>query len=240
MASDMQSRQHQSLLVGPWSVLVLPKSIPLSDQNLYSGIASSTQDLLALSAHESRRQELLRSRWLLRIGYGLSDPDRGSEGEPVWPANICGSLSHKDGHVVALSVTRDKLRSIGLDIEKFQVSERVSQRVLTASECTLLSELGCIQQLGAAGFAAKEAIFKAVFPVGRQRFWFEDATVIAIQRSPVDEQCYRMTASVGERAGGPKSWDRLCHVDLKLVTLDGGSYWLAVCGIPDTAFNLKF
>lgn len=234
-----EGRVHLNVPVGVWSVLILPKSVSISDLDLRSGMSSSTEQLVAQSSHESRIQEVLRSRWLFRAAYGARDPERGPEGEPVWPPDICGSWSHKDGHVAVLSVPRGIQRSIGIDVEKAVINERVVERVLSRPERDLFADLGPVAQMGAAGFAAKEAIFKAVFPIGQERFWFEDAAVIQIQRTRSDDTHFQMTARIGDRAGGPKSWDRVCHVDVAPVTLDADTYWLAVCGITDAALNLK-
>ena len=230
----MQSLLPRSVTVGPWSVLVLAKSIAVSEQDLRSGMGSATASILAQSTHDSRIQEVLRSRWLLRSAYGLTDPGRGVEGELLWHEDVCGSLSHKNGHVAVLSLPRGTYRSVGLDMEQIEVPERVANRVLTSEERSRMAGLGAPREIGAAGFAAKESIFKAVFPFGRERFWFEDATIEGVSHPDVANQdSFQLSVRIGPRAGGPLSWDRSCVIDMTRVTLDDEIYWLAVCAIAD-------
>lgn len=70
----------------------------------------------------SRRREFMTGRFcarraLSRLGQQPQAVPVGSNGEPLWPAGIVGSISHCDGYrVVAVGFT-DEFAAIGVDVE---------------------------------------------------------------------------------------------------------------------------
>jgi 4'-phosphopantetheinyl transferase EntD len=90
---------------------------------------------------------------------------RGRRGEPLWPFGIVGSISHSGGLAVAVVSDRTAATaSLGVDIELADGLDRASwDAVLTPSE-----QLRCSSDprvLPTVHFAAKEAAFKAMFPL---------------------------------------------------------------------------
>ena len=163
-------------LIGP--VSVLPEHLPLSDEQLFNEASSETRSRAIELKAEVRRSEFLRGRWLFRAVYKTNlDLGRSPDGDPIWPQGSCGSISHKQG-TVALNVQSDSLwRSVGIDLERVAVNPGIRGKIMTEREFELISQVTAEHERVAAVFAAKEALFKAVFPIGRTHFWFDGAVV---------------------------------------------------------------
>lgn len=234
---------HTVVNLGPWSIAVLAKSTWISEENLRSGASAAAQTLVDGASSPVRKNEVLRSRWLIRTVFKQLDPVRGAEGHLEWPDGVCGSISHKHGHVAAAVSLLSSDLGLGIDLEQQTVAEKIATRILTEVELERLALFGERAERAAAGFAAKEAIFKAVFPLTRARFWFEDAEILEAKTRHDESDgttTYVLSVKIGPRAGGPEGWDRLCSVYLKDTILDGEYFWLAASGITDTVFNAKF
>lgn len=96
-------------------------------------------------------------------------PGIGDDGLPDWPSGWLGSISHSDDAAAALVAPDGCARLLGLDIE----------RVLTAGTAMqIVSEIMPEQPAGRSGlplahevtraFSAKEALYKALYPLTRQ------------------------------------------------------------------------
>jgi len=108
----------------------------------------------------------------------------GEQGVPRWPAGFVGSITHTGRgptHFAASAVTR-AARSLGLDAElDLPLRHELWQRVLTPDErrraqasCAPAEQRGRYALLV---FSAKEAFFKAVFPLSGVFLGFHDVVV---------------------------------------------------------------
>lgn len=130
-----------------------------------------------------RRNEFVTARYCARqalVELG-SDPVpilKGEKGEPCWPDGFVGSLTHCEGFRGAVVGRRDEVRSVGIDAEPHGV---LPQGVLDA--VSLPAERGELRALPAGVhwdrvlFCAKEATYKAWFPLTRRWLGFEDAHI---------------------------------------------------------------
>ncbi len=100
---------------------------------------------------------------LFRIGHvGCSLPNAPS-GAPVWPAGVVGSLAHDPDVAVAAVATVDRIAALGIDVEPAEeLPPDLIDIVATPKE-----RPGADGQLyhGRLLFAAKEAVYKAVYPL---------------------------------------------------------------------------
>ncbi|PYC24702.1 4'-phosphopantetheinyl transferase [Aquipseudomonas alcaligenes] len=110
-------------------------------------------------------------------------PERDEEGVPVWPAGTVGSITHGGGKAAALVASELHWRGLGIDLEKPLSVERASR---LAGEILTPGELQWASQLPPEAFAArvtltfslKESLFKALYPLVLQRFYFQDAELL--------------------------------------------------------------
>lgn len=134
---------------------------------------------------EPRRAEFLRSRHMIRKITGWQGTlAKTRTGAPGWPLGMTGSLTHKDGWV-GLTLGADPDVSAGIDAEDVaRVKPEFESKILTPSETKRLDEWSAgdaaqRRQLLAMVFSLKEALFKAVYPIGAKMFYFPDAEATA-------------------------------------------------------------
>ncbi|MCS4490941.1 4'-phosphopantetheinyl transferase [Corynebacterium sp. ES2794-CONJ1] len=105
---------------------------------------------------------------------------RGERGMPVWPEAVSGSLTHTDGLRAAVVAPRSRVRSMGLDAE---IAEHLPEGIL--GSIARRGELAQLEQLRKQGitcadrllFCAKEATYKAWFPLTHRWLGFEQAEI---------------------------------------------------------------
>lgn len=100
---------------------------------------------------------------------------RAASGAPVWPADVVGSLAHDDEFATAAVAAAASISGLGIDIEPAkplpaEVANivKIDGDVLDGVDETLATRLL---------FAAKEAVYKAVFPRDQVILGFEDVVV---------------------------------------------------------------
>jgi len=139
--------------------------------------AAVRRDERASILDEARRAATSRCLKDLLVGVGLpaTVPDALAGGGRVWPQGHTGSVSHKGTTVVATIAHVERFLSVGIDIETLDTQDLSGIPGLVAAAETPPA-LPDGQRLGAL-FSAKEAIFKAAYPVCRRRLEFGDVTV---------------------------------------------------------------
>jgi enterobactin synthetase component D / holo-[acyl-carrier protein] synthase len=130
-----------------------------------------------------RRNEFVTVRYcarqaLVELGADPVPILKGEKGEPCWPDGFVGSLTHCEGFRGAVVGRRGEVRSVGIDAEPHDV---LPHGVLDA--ISLPAERGELEALGDGVhwdrvlFCAKEATYKAWFPLTRRWLGFEDAHI---------------------------------------------------------------
>jgi 4'-phosphopantetheinyl transferase EntD len=137
-------------------------------------------------AVEKRRREFTTARAcarqaLERLGLPAQPIAVGAHGEPRWPAGIVGSITHCAGYCACVLARGDDLVTLGVDAEP---NEPLPPGLL--GDIARPEELGRLRGLGSALpeihwdrllFSAKEAVYKAWFPLAERWLGFEDAIV---------------------------------------------------------------
>src|SRR5205807_4882881 len=118
---------------------------------------------------------------LAQLGYGAITLPRGASGEPIWPAGVTGSLAHDDRvAIAAVGLLRD-VRAVGIDVEPaVPLPPEVLELIATPQE---LRKIVDDPLRGKLLFAAKEAVYKAVYPLDRIFLEFRDIEVDLAARS---------------------------------------------------------
>ncbi|MEH3133098.1 MAG: 4'-phosphopantetheinyl transferase [Mycolicibacterium neoaurum] len=130
-----------------------------------------------------RRNEFVTVRHCARIALGeIGVPPvpilKGDKGEPCWPDGVVGSLTHCDGFRGAVVGRQGQVRSVGIDAEPHGVLpngvlEAISLPVERHQISALPAELHWDRIL----FCAKEATYKAWYPLTHRWLGFEDAHI---------------------------------------------------------------
>lgn len=127
----------------------------------------------------SRRAEFTTGRTAARIALGRLGHDAtaipaGPDRLPIWPEGLSGSIAHSSGYAVA-AVRHGA--SLGLDIEaEAALESELWPLICNKDELTrlpLASRGWFVTQI----FSAKEAAYKALYPMARQVLGFDAMTV---------------------------------------------------------------
>jgi 4'-phosphopantetheinyl transferase EntD len=153
-----------------------------SEPCLLEQLSAEERDLVA-SARTPRRVEFAAGRAcahraLAAIGADARTIGRGDRRQPVWPAGVTGSISHAAGLAAAVATrSSESVTGIGLDVELAEpLADDLWAVVLTPTErttCEAADEQGVAAM---AIFGAKEAAFKAVYPMVGVEIDFLEAT----------------------------------------------------------------
>jgi 4'-phosphopantetheinyl transferase EntD len=160
----------------PAGVLIGHRHIAVGDEQ---ALLQAEATPLATSALKVRRQSgaaRIVARGLLRA---LGEPNvalpRSASGAPVWPSGIVGSIAHDDEVAVATVVRSGYLRSLGIDVEPAEALPReLVPIVATATERARYPKAVLESRIL---FSAKEAVFKAFYPLSGLFLDFHDIEI---------------------------------------------------------------
>lgn len=163
-----------ALAVALWGkpMLIRPEEVQLIDK---ASAYRREQFLLGRSA----AREALKA-----LGGPIGVPIlRAEGGQPKWPAGYAGSISHAGDIAVAAVCSRDKLRSVGVDLEDTtrSVDARITRRICVDDE---LKWVSLDTQRLIEVFSAKEALYKALYPITATYFGFKDARMTPDAKTP--------------------------------------------------------
>lgn len=118
---------------------------------------------------------LIAHRLLADIGFDNFALLRTPSGAPAWPGGITGSLAHDDDMAVAAVAPVGRIVSLGIDVEPAQpLPDDIFAIVATGADRTGAADR---RLAGRILFCAKEAVYKAAYPLDRQILGYEDIAV---------------------------------------------------------------
>jgi 4'-phosphopantetheinyl transferase EntD len=130
-----------------------------------------------------RRNEFITVRYCARlaladIGVAPVPILKGDKGEPCWPDGVVGSLTHCEGYRGAVVGRREQVRSVGIDAEPHGVLPKgVLDAISLPAERVELGALPGQLHWDRILFCAKEATYKAWYPLTHRWLGFEDAHI---------------------------------------------------------------
>jgi enterobactin synthetase component D / holo-[acyl-carrier protein] synthase len=130
-----------------------------------------------------RRNEFIAVRHCARLALAeLGVPPapilKGDKGEPCWPDGVVGSLTHCEGYRGAAVARSERVRSVGIDAEPHDVLPKgVLDAISLPAERSTIGTLPADLHWDRILFCAKEATYKAWFPLTRRWLGFEDAHI---------------------------------------------------------------
>lgn len=137
-------------------------------------------------AVDKRRREFTTVRRCAREAFALLGVPAapllpGERGAPAWPDGLVGSMTHCAGYRAAAVAPAARIRTLGIDAEEAApLPGGVLGSVSSPGEHTALAELAAdVPEVpwDRLLFSAKEAVYKAWFPLTRRWLGFEDAEV---------------------------------------------------------------
>ncbi len=105
-----------------------------------------------------------------------------SKNNPLWPEGFTGSISHTDNLALAVVSSNKNILSLGIDLEfqRTKIPAKLKERICVESELVWCqAEQTDLRTLII--FSAKEAIYKALYPICKKFFGFK-----AVELLPID------------------------------------------------------
>jgi 4'-phosphopantetheinyl transferase EntD len=131
-------------------------------------------------AVEKRRREFTTGRAcarlaLQRLGIATVAIPNGERGEPLWPSGVVGSITHCRGYRASAVAKAEDVVAVGIDAEVHEpLPEGVLDQVAFGRELAMVADRGAGVCLDRLLFSAKEAVYKAWFPLAHRWLGFED------------------------------------------------------------------
>ena len=142
------------------------------------------EEHLIAKAVDKRRREFIAARHcarlaMTRLGIDQAPILRGDMGAPLWPTGVVGSLTHTDGYRAAALAYKLAVRSIGIDAEPHEALPDGVLGAVSIEEERAWLATSIYQDVHWAKllFCAKEATYKAWFPLTGRWLGFEDAHI---------------------------------------------------------------
>lgn len=177
---------------------ILPRDVRSAEafDDLLPAPLFAEEQALLVHATAKRRGEFATARACARRALGeLGLPPSavlpGERGAPRWPAGVVGSMTHCAGYRAAAVARAQDLTAIGIDAEPaLPLPHGVLGMITSPDERARLSALAADPAPGGGDpvgrdpvcwdrlmFCAKEAVYKAWFPLTRQWLGFKDARI---------------------------------------------------------------
>ena len=159
----------------PSTVAIAERADPISDDATEEVLLRAERSYVA-GAILRRRAEFATGRFCARAALaslGVRGADHtaitvGGHREPIWPTGIVGSITHCEGHFAAAVAHSSDIRAVGIDVERHAP---IPEAVVAATSWP--DELAALAADSSAIwptvlFSAREAIYKAWYPVAGQ------------------------------------------------------------------------
>jgi len=166
---DMETLGVPGLLLGHRLIA------PGDDQALLDEETASIASPVVAVRRASGAARIVARELLAQLGYSGVPLPRGASGAPVWPEAIVGSLAHDDAAAVAAVGMRRDFNAVGIDVEP-AVALPTDMLALVATPHELRG-IADDPLRGKLLFAAKEAVYKALYPLDRAFLEFRDIEV---------------------------------------------------------------
>ncbi|MBT8422000.1 MAG: 4'-phosphopantetheinyl transferase superfamily protein [Gammaproteobacteria bacterium] len=170
----MNNRELQRLIAGlfPDDVAVAGSVTCPTDAALLPEEQHQTTAMVAKRLREFTHGRHCARQAMQQLGHAPAPVLKHEDRSPVWPDQICGSISHTGDIAAAVVAHRDGYRSLGLDIETAEpLDESTHALILRPDE---RSADGAQAKLI---FSAKEAIYKTLYPLVGSYLDFQEMVV---------------------------------------------------------------
>jgi len=133
-----------------------------------------TSNLLTRRASGAAR--MVARKFLAELGHDTAAIPKRVNGCPIWPAGITGSFAHDERvSVIAIGRERHAGGSVGIDVEPADdLPAETLDLIATPAE---KSRIGDDPYRGRLLFTAKEAVYKALYPLDGQFLEFHDIEI---------------------------------------------------------------
>lgn len=130
-------------------------------------------------------------------------PAVGADRAPQWPNGVTGSITHGEGWAAAVVARTAHWRGLGLDVERLlpeSRAERVQAAILTPAERAACHHLSAARRALCVtlAFSLKESLYKALYPLVRRYFHFQDAELLDLPAAEPGRVRLRLLADLND------------------------------------------
>jgi len=137
--------------------------------------AASISPTVPEARRASGAARIVARQLMQQLGVAPASIPKDRSGMPLWPAGLVGSLAHDERVAVAALAHAQDFQTIGIDVEPaLPLPADLRDLVLSARE---QESLGDDPLTARVVFAAKEAVYKAAYPLDRVFLEFADIEV---------------------------------------------------------------
>ena len=178
------SLQRELDALAPPGLLIGHRLISPGDEDALLGEEAASIAVTVVGARRASGAARIVARALLaQLGHPHAPLPRSASGAPVWPEEIAGSLAHDDQVAVAAVGRQRDIGSVGIDVEPaVLLPPDMLELIATPNE---RRKIAADPLRGKLLFAAKEAVYKAVYPLERVFLEFRDIEVDLAARKAV-------------------------------------------------------
>jgi 4'-phosphopantetheinyl transferase EntD len=170
----------------PAGAVVAVLHTPAEPAVLYPAEAQCVARAVRTRVEEFATGRLCARAALARLGIVGFALVAAADRAPAWPSGIVGSIAHTNGHCAAVVGSSVRFLALGLDTEvPAAVRPELWHRLCAPAELARLRSLPEARQAQAAAlsFVAKEAFYKAQYPLTREALEFD---AVAIEHGSLD------------------------------------------------------
>jgi 4'-phosphopantetheinyl transferase EntD len=163
-------------------VVVLTAEI---DEAALALITPREAELVARAVDKRQREfataRVLARQAMARVGRHDVELLNAADRSPIWPEGITGSISHCDTRAVVAVALRDRVGTVGIDVEhRDELKRELWKTVFSSDEVRALDARfdGELRgRMALALFSAKEALYKAQYPWSTKYMSFHELEV---------------------------------------------------------------
>ncbi len=159
----------------PRGLLIGHRLITADDENALIPDEAASIPTLTERRRASGAARIVARQLMPQLGVAPGVISRHPSGMPIWPAGLVGSLAHDERAAVAALARAQDFQAIGVDVEPpLPLAADMHDLVLTLDEREKLRDDPLAARIV---FAAKEAVYKAAYPLDRVFLEFADIEV---------------------------------------------------------------
>ena len=113
-------------------------------------------------------------------------PKVGDAGQPVWPGDIVGAITHTDDYAAVIVANQREYRGLGIDAEillDLGEANSLAHLILTPDEHRIKYSGFDFARFVTIAFSAKESFYKAIYPLVGHFIDFQDVEILQVGAS---------------------------------------------------------
>ena len=139
-----------------------------------------------LNFHPKRKDEYVLGRMCASkafekcLGLELLSLPSHKDRSPIWPLEVVGSIAHDKNYVGAAVAKKSDLIGLGIDFEEMgRTKIELSSHIRSSEDLKYHADFS-EEELLTLIFSTKESLYKALYPLVKKFFGFEDAALRSI------------------------------------------------------------